>query len=82
MPVYICERTSTLEVSPTLVLRCLVHPQPAWWPNLASQKELCNAEVAHLHQVATEVVVLVSHPAPQKSCLRRVINIPIAHVPC
>lgn len=49
---------------------------------MASQKELCNAEVAHLHQVATEVVVLVSHPAPQKACLRRVINIPIAHVPC
>lgn len=81
LPVASNEKTSNPEVLLPWVLRCLLHPHPSRQLSLPLQKELCNAEVAHLHRVATEVVVWVSHPAPQKSCCRGVINIPVAHVP-
>lgn len=81
-PVARSEKNSTPEVPLPWVLRCLLHPHPAQRLSLPMQKELCNAEVAHLHQVATEAAVWVSHPALQKSCCRGVINIPVAHVPC
>lgn len=61
------------------VVGCLLHMLQF---SLPLQKELCNAEVAHLHCMAMEAVVWVSHPAPQKPCCRGVINIPVAHVLC
>lgn len=82
LPVASTKKNSIREVSLPWVLGCLLHPHPAQQPGLPLQKELRNAEVAHLHRVATEAVVWVSHPAPQKSCHRGVINIPVAHVSC
>ena len=81
-PVASSEKTSATKVHLPWVLGCLLHPHPAQQLSLPLQKEICNAEVAHLHRVAREAVVWVSHPAPQKCCCRGVINIPVAHVPC
>lgn len=63
LPVVSSEKTSIPKVPLPWVLGCLLHPHPAQKLRLPLRKELCNAEVAHLHRVATEAVVWVSHPA-------------------
>lgn len=48
-------------------------PHPAQQFSLPLQKELLNAEVAHLHRVAMEAVVWVSHPAPRNLAVEELL---------
>lgn len=67
------EQSSISQVPLPWVLGCLLHPDPAQQLTLPLQKELLNAEVAHLHQVATEAVVWVNHPAPRNFAVEELL---------